>query len=151
MPWMLLRGDGPPYPFGNRATHVEMNAVPRGAFGITCQLVHHRFGPGCDLPLSIDAMIQVDAGNVPLEHVPDAVIGTLRVLGALIGSFCCSVARPGGRVVGLRPLPRAGMVRDFGPFALALFSAPADPLRARLQPLQGGKWSSGAHWTTFSL
>src|SRR5258708_5580067 len=110
-----------------------MDAGPaRGVFGIAPQPIKVRLRPGVNASIRIDAVIQVNARIVLVEHIPDAVIGaSAQRLNSLV------IARPGRRMIGCCSFPRASVVGDFGERALALFFAPAHPLWTALQFLQG--------------
>src|SRR5215467_4520028 len=92
--------------------------------------------PGVNAAIRIDTVIQVHPGIVPMEHVAEAVIGS-----SLQRLDCLSITCPRSGVIRFRSSPGGGAVGHFREFALALFFAPADPLRVRLECFQSGKLS----------
>src|SRR6266487_1249098 len=126
---MALASDPASYPFGYGARHQDMDALLAwGALAVTAQAVEVGTCPGVNSPIGGDAVIQVNAGDVPVEHVPNAIIGPLPLpLGPFVRLLGKFVTSPGCRIIGPRELPRTRIVGHFRQPALALLFAPAHP------------------------
>src|SRR5713226_8743577 len=101
-----------------------MNAAEAGRmFRITLEAIQVCLGPVVNASVSIDAVIQVHPGVVPIEHIPDAIIVT-----SALCLDCLGIAGPGRRVIGLGLSPGRWAVGHLGELASAPFLAPAYPL-----------------------
>src|SRR5262249_48843207 len=111
---------------GNGAPHQDMDAAAAGGvLRIGVKATEPALCPGVQAAISLHTMVQVDAGIVVAEHVPQAIIagGTPAPL-----SFGLGVAGPGRCVVGAGQCPGAWVVGHLGGLAAACLSTPADPL-----------------------
>src|SRR5690349_18219796 len=97
-------------------------------FGIARKPVEIGLCPGINASIRVDAVIQVNTRIVPVEDIPEAVIGaSAQRLNSL------SIAGPGRRIIRFRPVSSTSIVGNFGEFTLSLLFAPAHPLLATLE------------------
>ncbi len=127
----------PPYAAGNGPPQQDMNPRLAGRiFRVAVELGKIALRPGVNAAILVDAVIEVHARVVLMEHIADAIIAM-----SPLCLHCLGIRGPRLQVVRVGLVPSRGAIGNFGEFAPALFFAPAHPLGPRLQFLQRGELS----------